>query len=176
MLTCDMECEIIDGDCFFRLLDLCFQKSEFFSFTVHGIPDTDNTLQNELSRYAYATIKTTKWFNYYTLPENPITIIIYHANCEALAILRKYCHRLFLFDDKCSPSSWNQNLEDLCLFSNGKLLLGTVSHEHMCEVFPPDNSVKCELLDIYAHWKESQDSTEQYKLCDFIFGKKSTET
>lgn len=168
MLTYDLECPPIDEDIFSRLLDLCFRQSEYFSFSVPGIPHTDNTLQNELSSYVYTVITTTHWFNYITLPENPMSNIVFHANSETLSVLKKHCHRLFLFDSQCSSSSWNQTLEDLCFFSNDKLLLGTVSHEHMCEVFPPDNTVKNELFAIYSHWKEVKDSREQITLSDYV--------
>lgn len=168
MLIPDSENMTIDGVVFTQILSLCFQHSEFFSFTVPEIPDTDSTLQNELSQYTHTTITTNHWFNYITLPDNPLKRIIYHVNDEALSILNKHCHRLYLFDSQCSFSSWNQTLEDLCFFSNDKLFLGTVSHEHICEVFPPDSIVKSELLSIFPHWKEVDDSTEQIKLSDYL--------
>ena len=168
MLTYNFESPIIDGEAFSRLLDLCFRQSEYFSFSDHGILNTDNTLQNRLSGYIYKDISTSHWFNYITLPENPFNIIVYHANSATHAILKEYCHRLLLFDSQCLSSSWNQTFEDLCFFTNDNLILGTVSHEHMCEVFPPDDAFKNELYDIYPHWKEASDSTEQIKLSDYL--------
>lgn len=168
MLTYDLECQIIDGEIFYQLIDLCFRQSDYFSFSVHGMPNTDNTLQNELSSYVYKETSTSHWFNYITLQENPMNIIVYHANSSTHAILKKYCHRLLLFDSECSSTSWNQTLEDLCFFSKDNLILGTVSHEHICEVFPVDDAFKNELYDIYPHWKEASDSTEQIKLNDYI--------
>ena len=38
----------------------------------------------------------------------------------------------------------------------------------MCEVFPPDDAFKNELYDIYPHWKEASDSTEQIQLSDYL--------
>lgn len=169
MLTHDLNSVTVDGAVFAQLLNFCFKHSEFFSFTAPKIPTANRiTLQNELSRYTYAIITTTHWFNYITLPDNPLKRIIYHVNNETLSILNKYCHRLFLFDSRCPLSSWNQTLEDLCFFSDGKLFLGTVSHEYICEVFPPNSIVKSELFSIYPHWKEVEDSTEQIKLSDYL--------
>ena len=169
MLTYDLNDVIIDGTVFSRLLSYCFQRSEFFSFTVPEIPTADRTtLQRELSRYTYAVITTDRWFNFITLPDNPLKRIIYTVNDETLFILNKYCRRLFLFDNRCPLSSWNQTLEDLCFFSDGKLFLGTVSHEYICEVFPPNSIIKSELFSIYPHWKETEDSTEQIMLSDYL--------
>lgn len=168
MLSYDIECPPISGEIFTRLINLCFRRSEYFSFSIHNMPNTDNTLQHNLNSYIYYEIFTSHWFSYITLPENPMKIIVYHANRTTQTILEKYCHRLFLFDNECSSVSWIQNLEDLCFFSKDKLILGTVSHEYICEVFPPDDAFKNDLLNIYAHWKETTDSTEQIKLSSYL--------
>lgn len=135
MLIYELKNKAIEGDSFSRLLGLCFQHCRYFSFTESQISHADTMFQNRLSQNIYAVISASHWFRHYTLPDNPMRRIIYHANNETFSILNKHCRRLFLFDGRGSHLSWNQTLEDLCFFANDKLFLGTVSHEYICEVF-----------------------------------------
>jgi len=167
MLTLDPESGAVEGEDFFRLLDLCFRHCDFFSFTVCGIRRKEGALQGSLSPHACRRIPTNRWFRYITLPGNPLDRILYPANDKTLGILKRHCARLFLFDGSRSSSSWNQTLEDLCFFSDGKLFLGTVSHEHICEAFPPDDAVKREFFEAYPRWIEAEDSEEQIDLSDY---------
>ena len=55
--------------------------------------------------------------------------------------MKKYYPGIFCSDWMGESISWDQNAEDVCFFKNEKLILGTVSHERICLVFPPlDNS------------------------------------
>lgn len=168
MLSYDLECPTIDGELFSIILDLFFEQSDYFSFSNIGIPNTDCSMQKDLEAYVYREIHSSHWFRYSTLPDDPITNILYFANSATLTILKKYCNRLFLFDSECTSTSWNQSLENLCFFFNDRLILGTVSHEHICKVFPPDENFKNELFGMYAYWKEDHDFTEQIKLSDYL--------
>ena len=42
-----------------------------------------------------------------------------------------------------------------------------MSHEHICEAFPPDDAVKKEFFEAYPRWIEEEDSGEQIDLSDY---------
>jgi hypothetical protein len=124
-------------------------------------------MQTELAPYINKEILTNRWFSNMTLPNNPMKRILYLANNETMNIVQKYCHNLLLFTKNKSPDRWNQTLEDLCFFSNDKLILGTESHEYICQVFPPDEAFETQLLEIYPNWRAGNDFSQQIKLSDY---------
>lgn len=59
-----------------------------------------------------------------------------------------------------------QTLEDLCFFKDHSLLLGTVTHEAICHVYPPDKAVEQAIL-LTGKWKYIDDkSTDQFIIND----------
>lgn len=151
-----------------EILDLCFQQSEYFSLTLHRLPWKTNELQVELAPYLHSERKTARWFSYGTMEYDPLEIFLYSANYNTKAIVAKYYHGLFLDNLSANTLEWKQGFEDLCFFSNNKLIFGTVSHEAICRVYPPNKDFETRLLSIYRHWKTEDDDGEQISLSEYI--------
>lgn len=59
-------------------------------------------------------------------------------------------------------------MEDLCIFGEDKLIMGTVSHEMICNVYPPDDNFLTQLMSDYGYWTYSDDDRGQIYLSDYI--------
>lgn len=161
---------------FASIMDLCLQRSRFFSLTYHSYPWKTNELITELFKYRCRRIKTSQWFSYYRLPDNPLEIFLYPSNSSTLTILKKHYTGLFLDNVYDKSLQWKQSLEDLCIFGEDKLIMGTVSHEMICNVYPPDENFRTQLMSDYGYWRYRDDDREQICLSDYItFKKKSRE-
>ena len=144
-------------------LDMCFEHSDSFSLQVaRWAASTDDNVQEELEPYRIKTMQTLKWFGYdYTnAPEGdqrPMEVSLYRATAEAKAVLLKCFDDIFLNEkkgDRLVQST--QTVEDLCFFKDEALWVGTVSHENMLCVFPPDEGV-VPSLDAFGDWKYIMD-------------------
>lgn len=85
---------------------------------------------------------------------------LYRLNAQSTALLRLFCPNLFLHYAKAA-GGYAQDLEDLCFFRRGTLILGTVSHEHICQTFPPDAAFRTRLLRSCSLWQPCGDTQEQ---------------
>jgi hypothetical protein len=150
---------------FKTILELCFQRCDSFSLTLNSWPGTTNGLRAELEPYLQGSIVTSRWFSYYTTEYNPLKILLYPVSSNTKAIMGEYCKRLHLFD--VNERAWYQDVEDLCFFIGDKLIFGTVSHERICQVFPPDESFRTQLLAVFDHWQSGNDFSEQISLSDY---------
>jgi hypothetical protein len=158
----------ISGKAFRQLMEACFNLSGHFTLTYGLWANRVDTMYKELKPYAVNEKSLHSWFGYYPLPSGeqstPMVRILYPANGATRGIIERYFGNLWL-DSK--EKGRKQSLEDICFFSNGKLILGTVSHERICRVFPPDEAFKSLLRDVYPYWMESDDSSEQIDLRDY---------
>ena len=78
-------------------------------------------------------------------------------------IIQKYFNDFINMEDIRENDRWGniKDLpEDMCFFVDNKLFLGTVSHENICEVYPPAEEIKKQLLKI-GEWEELNDDKEQ---------------
>lgn len=137
--------ETIQGEAFVQFLDLCFQEATYFSLKKAWWTEcNDTSLQEELKSFLEKEITTLKWFGYdYSVaPEEDkreMNIYIYRATNEAKAILIRFFEDIFLREKKnMELVDSSQTLEDLCFFSANSIIVGTVSHEFLLEVFPPN--------------------------------------
>ena len=157
---------------FASIMDLCLNESKFFALTYHSFPWKTNELITELFKHRCGKIKTTKWFCYFTLPDNPLEIFLYPSNSSTITILKKYYTSFFLDNVYDKTLQWKQSLEDLCVFGENKLIMGTVSHELICNVYPPDENFLTRLMSDCGPWTYSDNDREQICLSDYITFKK----
>lgn len=155
---------------FRAILDLFFRRCEYFSLTLHNLPGKTNELEIELAQYLHRKIVTTRWFSYGRMEYNPLEVSLYPVNSSTKTLVYKYYHSFFLDSLPAKSAERKQSFEDLCFFSNGKLILGTVSHEHICRIYPPDKSFKSQLMEIYSDWQtiDSDDDGEIINLDYYI--------
>ncbi len=151
---------------FNQVLNLCFELSTHFSFTNHkaGISDNDYAeFLQELQQFYVRTISTHHWFCFYVEPTESFTILLFNAEDGAKSIIKKYFDNLFLHERIADGTLGNvKNLpEDMCFFVGDQLLLGTVSHEHMCYVYPPSEHVYSEFKKI-GKWNEEDYLKEEH--------------
>lgn len=154
----------ISQECFSEFLQLCFQYADLFSLNKAVWANcVCKDLQNELEPFLYKELQTSKWFGYdYSLApprgRRQIRVYLYRADRAAKEIILKHCSDIFLrnrhhevFEDSL------QTLEDLCFFSDGTLFVGTVSHEYMLNVFPPDKDFE-NVIKKLGNWNYIQES------------------
>lgn len=152
----------ISQECFSEFLQLCFQHADLFSLNKAVWADcVCKELQNELDPFLHKELQTSKWFGYDDSLAPPrdrrqIRVHLYRADSAAKEIILKHCSDIFLrkrHNEVLEDS--RQTLEDLCFFSDGKLFVGTVSHEYMLCVSPPDKNFE-NLIKKLGDWKYMQ--------------------
>jgi len=135
------------------ILKLCFRWCDTFSLTdIRGkssvYDSMKNELQNALRPYLIRDFHTGKWFAYQKV-KPPLHICLYRTAPEAIDILCRYYRHLF-GSGFMIPE---QNMEDLCFFSENVLILGTLSHHQLCCVYPPTEGFEKELRAIWSGWE-----------------------
>lgn len=139
---------------FKMIIDLCFEKSSYISFTKYYSSIESEQSKNfdlEINNYLVNKIKTTHWYCYYMLDDSrPLEVSVYKADQKVKDILLNTFNNIFLIGNKKPRIA-----EDLCFFSNDELLLGTVSHERACHIFPQNNQTLNSFLNI-ANWEETE--------------------
>ena len=152
-----------------KLFDVCFDNSDTFSLSTAGWARQDSTLERELTPHLLHRLKTTHWFCECTTSANPQHIWIFPLNEQTKNILRTHYRGLFHEDWSKEGQRWISSLEDLCFFRNGKLLLGTLSHEYMCGAYPEDDEALAQRFrDALPGWEEpGRFADEQITLPEF---------
>ena len=116
--------------------------------------------------YLYKKINTTQWFCYRVTETNPLLISIYPVNHFTASVLLRYCDDLWSSGD--TTTKFHQSFEDLCFFSNDQLVLGTVTHEDICCIDPPNDDLKKAFYEIYPYWRETMLLFGSINLNDYI--------
>ena len=131
---------LIRDSYFTDFISLCFSRATFFSMTqAKWSMSTDRSLENALKPYLEKKIKTCKWFCYEVQKNSPLEVSLFLANESTKSIILKYFNELFLSHLVNGKREYSfQTLEDLCFFDHDKLFCGTVTHEDLCLVYPPD--------------------------------------
>lgn len=129
-----------------HLYDLCFRYADTFSFTIqeywHNLPlgmkQRENLLRDRLRPYFVKKFQTYDWYGW---NDSDMEIFVYRCCDETKAILHALCPEIFIrpAEDRFHRLQYPE-FEDLCFYRNGRLLLGTVSHEYMCSIYPPVSS------------------------------------
>ena len=160
----------IKGEKFKEFIDLCSSHAAFFSLTrAPWTQSTDANLETELQPHLITTLKCTKWFCYHVTEKNMLEISIYRATSESIEIILQHLSNLFVDEHHgACPHEPRPTLEDLCFFGTEKLFMGTVSHEYICHVFPPDKDFE-QALPQFGKWSWHEDViNEQIFLADYI--------
>jgi hypothetical protein len=160
----------ISGDSLRQLLCECFRRSDMISLTDSLWANTTGTMKQELEPFALQKLLQRGWFGYWNDSEedqrcNPLTRILYPASEAVFSVVVKYAQNIWAFADAVGNK---QSLEDICFFSNGKLILGTVQHEYICRAFPPDDAFRELLLSTNIHWRYSEDMGEQMRVNEYL--------
>lgn len=141
------------------LMDICFNSASYFSLSIAPWDIcTEVELAKELEPFLVKKVRVPKWFCYdFSSRDQFLEINIYKAIRSTQNILQKYYFDIFLHKLKngCMVHS-SQTLEDLCIFTETSLLLGTVTHEYMCHFYPP-NEIVAQEITLTGRWKYSAD-------------------
>lgn len=122
----------IEGVKFRNFIAYCLEQSTLFSLTFHNMINGRNhqSIQG-LNEFLFKSFKTDMWYCYKVL-DKPIDVVLYQSNPNSLDCIMKYFDRLF-------PSQLH-GIEDICFFKDENLLLGSVSHEGIAQLFLPTES------------------------------------
>lgn len=146
--------ENISGKAFSVLMDFCFEHADCFSLgKARWTFAKDARIEDALDRFLIGRAETEHWFCYGgTRP--PLRIRLYKAESDAKKAFLLFSDNLY-FE---SPKKYFCSLEDICFFRDGKLFLGTVSHEHICcaHIFSDEFRL---LLEGVGNWKDVSNNT-----------------
>lgn len=148
------ELKTISGEKFHRLLDLCFEHADIFSFTDNPyIEQMSDEFINALKPFLVKSFYPMEWF-YERGVNDPLHVCIYEASEDAKKILLSTFEDLFLTPKQGSTIS----VDDLCFFKDGKAFLGTITHEYYCITYPPTEGFMTKLkglgrwIDVTEPW------------------------
>lgn len=145
-----------------RLLEVCFRYADVFSLTEaprfsHG----ERLLFEQLQPFLLSKFETRHWFRRYIRKPYSHKIRLFRACPEAKEILASKYKNLFMRSD----NEWELP-EDLCFFSGKKLFMGSVTHERICYVYPENEKMRAEFMQICRWDIEIPDPAEQIILRD----------
>nr|WP_294492423.1 hypothetical protein [uncultured Anaerosporobacter sp.] len=148
----------ICGERYNQLIDTCFDLSTHFSFTKRSFHKEDEVYKKfmeDLTPSYRLTLFASHWFCYYVSRSTPLEIYVFSTDNNMKQIIKGYFDNLFQ-QERNLDGTWGniKNLpEDLCFFTGNKLLLGTVSHEDICYVYPPTKEIASQFIKL-GNWEE----------------------
>ncbi|WP_310602727.1 hypothetical protein [Anaerosporobacter sp.] len=156
----------IGGKKFYRLMNLCFELSTHFSFTKRTFHKKDveyKMFLEDLSPSYIDTRFTPHWFCYYVPETTPLEVQLFTTDNNMKHIVKKHFDNLFQNERMKDGTLGNlKNLpEDMCFFIGDKLLLGTVSHEKICYVYPPTQEIAERFMEL-GEWEEVECIEEEH--------------
>lgn len=123
----------ISGPHFVDLISACFDYADVFSLSQNRWFDIETersiNLLKQLNPFQINVLEVNHWFCYYVPKENAVKVHLFRATPEAKNIILSVYGKLF-FDG----AAWEEP-ENICFFRNGRLVLGSVSHEKMCHLY-----------------------------------------
>lgn len=152
----------IQGEKLRPFLDLCFENAAYFSLQYARWANCRNhRLERRLEPFRICTIEMEKWFgyDYSSAPpgdEYSMRINLYRFDESVKEHLVRWMDDIFmnvLRDGQLRPST--QSIEDLCIFSENGIIMGTVSHEKIL-VMEPQSEVVLQAMSHYGSWVETQ--------------------
>lgn len=147
-----------------KLLTLCLGACDAFSFTAQ--PGGSEKLRRLLRPFLVTTFDTARWFCYRVPQTQPLHVLLYRLDTQSARLLQLFCEDLFLHYAE-RGSGYAQDLEDLCFFRSGTLVLGTVSHERICQAFAPDAAFAQALLRACGQFRPLSAAEERLRLDTF---------
>ncbi|MCI8386877.1 MAG: hypothetical protein HFE63_00220 [Clostridiales bacterium] len=157
-------CDKFNKNAINDILNLCFDYCDCFSFSIYAVPKCDVTLQEALEPYVKQKLTVTRWFCYHLFKNYPLDVCTYELNDNTKKLLKEHYKYVFLPLHPGKPGYGLPSVEDLCFFKNDKLIFGTVSHESICQAYPPDEEFAKRFLEIDSHLKYMDDDDEQIDL------------
>lgn len=132
----------------------------------------DMGMEDSLAPYIQRRFHSQNWFCYEVRPDQPLEITVYRAEDGARDVLSHYVQELFL--QRRVNGKWedsDKTLEDLCFFDReSRLFFGTVTHETLCYIYPPDRAFE-EMLSQNQYWIAEPDiGQQQIDLRNFVSG------
>ena len=171
----------LKGNCeneeFRALLYTCCDYGDLFSLCYSDgfPPEMTHPLETALKPYLIAQQKVNQWFGYYNVPGCPaapiLTQHIFSAVPEAVDPIARYCKDIY-FTKEREDNRYKRPpflYSDLCFFRNSRLLLGTVSHEEMAYIYPPDEEFLVDLLNA-GLWIRASSPPPQQLLAPAMYG------
>lgn len=135
----------IEGEKFRNFIACCLEHSTLFSLTFHNMNKERNQQSiQDLNEFYYKSFKTNLWYCYKAL-DKPIDVALYHSNSNLLDSIMTCFDRLF-------PTQL-QGMEDICFFNDDSLLLGSVSHEGIAQLFLSSES-ELSVFTKFARWEK----------------------
>ncbi len=110
-----------------------------------------------LEPFCLSTLTTSHWFCFYVPEYNKLRVHLYRNCDESARLIERYYGHLFL-----EGGGHLSRMEDICFFRDNTLFMGSVSHENICGIYPPDSSFEQEVRDICDCEKEEDDVGEQH--------------
>ncbi|MHC1722049.1 MAG: hypothetical protein AB9836_02455 [Aminipila sp.] len=156
--TFELTTEIMEKEKYISLFKICFKNSDYFSLTINY--DDKDDIQicklreciKEMQQWQVTDFKTNHWHCFYVTLEKPLNIFVFKSNKNTQQIILKYFHDIFL-DGLHSG--------DICFFYNNEIVLGTVSHERICNLYPTTQKMLEEFLE-WGNWQEIEFLGEEF--------------
>jgi len=118
---------------FGELISACFNYADVLSLSQNnwfGIEtERSKNLLKQLHPFQINVLETNHWFCHYVPKEIAIKVHLFRTAPEVKNIILSAYSKLF-FDG----TAWEEP-ENICFFRNGRLVLGSVSHEKMCYLY-----------------------------------------
>ena len=160
----------VSNEDFADFLDLCLAHSDIFTLTdplYRQQPMVQTDLFNALMPYCMGAVRTPKWFGYdYSCPEeeygekySEIMVYTYRSAPCVRDIILRFVPDIFF---EHNYFACRQNLEDLCFFKNGRIVVGSVSSEFVLRVYSDDRSF-INQLNLFGEWIESADTPDDQR-------------
>lgn len=124
----------LNGQYFEEFLSACFEIGDVFSLSRNGWSNAGESVESKrilslLSPYHINTLHTENWFCQHVPQGYEKEIYLFRATEDAKKIMLSEYKSVFY-----EGSVWMKP-EDLCFFKNGKLFMGSLTHEDICYVY-----------------------------------------
>lgn len=159
----------IEGERYSELINICVDLSDYFSLTTPYFYTKDKAYKKflyDLKPYYKQKFLKPHWFCYYVPKSTPLEVSLFSADNDTKCMFMKSFDNLFQRERNIDGTWGNvKNLPvDLCFFIGTVLLLGTVSHENICYVYPPTQDIADQFLKLGNWSAESYFPAEQISL------------
>ncbi|HEY8361987.1 MAG TPA: hypothetical protein VIK77_03770 [Tissierellaceae bacterium] len=163
--------ENIKNEKFYKLLDLCFKVSTYFSFTENSLEkfvksENHANFLKKLEPFFVKSYKVNHWHaHYYISKGNERNVYIFRIDDLAKQVIKDEFDNIFLLKEINGKKNFTDLPEDLCFFLNKKLFLGTVTHGFICTAYPFSEKIYKDLLEL-GKWKTVKYSDEEQIMLD----------
>lgn len=156
--TYEFIAKIMEEEKHISLLNICFKNSDYFSLTINYDDKDDIKIDKlrecikEMEQWKLSDFETHHWHCFYVTLRKPLNIFVFKSNKNTQQIILKYFHNIFL---------GSLHSGDICFFYRNEIILGTVSHEHICNLYPTTQKMLEEFLE-WGDWQETEFLFEEF--------------